>query len=524
MKHINTCILVCIALIMQLSVSADDNTDSIETLLRNSNDEEKIGILLDLFSGTYRKDLKTAEKYIIQAKELQEKTGFTEHEGKINNNFGIVEMYRSNYDKSLEYFNKAEILFVDEKDSLRLADLLNTKGLLYDDQGDFVMALENYISAYIIADKIQHMSCIAGATNNIGLIYAQQGNMQEALKYFMISGKKHRQIGHLKGLGNVLNNIALVYMHQEQTDSALFYFQDALKLWEELQDQRGTAMTCNNIGGLYAELEQYDKALGFINRSNEICQKTNDYYGIAQNLNRLAVIYIKMNMPDSAIKTINREIEIANEHGLKFVLKSAYDMLTSIFEGKNDFERAYNYMMLYSQIKDTLFNEEKSKEIGKLEAKYEMEKKIEEEKRLKEEKARIETEKESRSNNLQYSGILVFIIFLFIAVLLLVRFPESQRFMKSYIRLSEGLVFFTFLLFFEFTLVLLDPYIEAYSGGAPAIKLAFNAVLAGLIFPLHAFFEGMLKRSVLKGKRDKIRKGFSLMQESTHGGRETTGK
>ena len=45
-----------------------------------------------------------------------------------------------------------------------------------------------------------------------------------------------------------------------------------------------------------------------------------------------------------------------------------------------------------------------------------------------------------------------------------------------------------------FTLVLLDPYIEQYSSGAPAIKLGFNAVLAALIFPLHSLFENKLKK------------------------------
>ncbi|MFH1322031.1 MAG: hypothetical protein ABII90_15435 [Bacteroidota bacterium] len=64
------------------------------------------------------------------------------------------------------------------------------------------------------------------------------------------------------------------------------------------------------------------------------------------------------------------------------------------------------------------------------------------------------------------------------------------------IRLAEGMIFFAFLLFFEFTLVLLDPYIECFSAGAPAVKLAFNAILAAMIFPLHAFFEGKLKKRI----------------------------
>ncbi|MEK0371189.1 MAG: hypothetical protein QQN55_08565, partial [Nitrosopumilus sp.] len=74
------------------------------------------------------------------------------------------------------------------------------------------------------------------------------------------------------------------------------------------------------------------------------------------------------------------------------------------------------------------------------------------------------------------------------------------------IRLAEGAVFFTFLLFFEFTLVLLDPYIDKWTGGEPAYKLAINAGLAGIIFPLHQFFETMLKQRILKAKSRKTEK------------------
>jgi len=51
--------------------------------------------------------------------------------------------------------------------------------------------------------------------------------------------------------------------------------------------------------------------------------------------------------------------------------------------------------------------------------------------------------------------------------------------------------------FARYNLVLLDPYIEQYSSGAPAIKLGFNAVLAALIFPLHSFFENKLKNRII---------------------------
>jgi len=89
-------------------------------------------------------------------------------------------------------------------------------------------------------------------------------------------------------------------------------------------------------------------------------------------------------------------------------------------------------------------------------------------------------------------SLIVIVIVMVLSVLIaLGRFKTPPR-------LIEGLAFLVFLLFFEFTLVLLDPTIEKYSAGAPAIKLLFNAGIAAFIFPLHSFFETKLKARFVK--------------------------
>ena len=65
-------------------------------------------------------------------------------------------------------------------------------------------------------------------------------------------------------------------------------------------------------------------------------------------------------------------------------------------------------------------------------------------------------------------------------------------------RMAEGIIFFAFLILFEFLLVLADPHIDRWSGGAPGIKLLFNAGIAALIFPAHAFFESKMKGRLVK--------------------------
>ena len=57
--------------------------------------------------------------------------------------------------------------------------------------------------------------------------------------------------------------------------------------------------------------------------------------------------------------------------------------MSEVNEKMNDYRNAYQYHQLYSQIKDSIFNEESSKQIAELQTKYETEKKEKENKILK---------------------------------------------------------------------------------------------------------------------------------------------
>ena len=92
---------------------------------------------------------------------------------------------------------------------------------------------------------------------------------------------------------------------------------------------------------------------------------------------------------------------------------------------------------------------------------------------------------------MQYSIIMIAVVSMLIFVL-------SLGTMKVSNSIVEGAVFFTFLLIFEFILVLVDPYIDRYTGGAPGWKLLINALVAAVIFPLHAYLERLIKRKVLR--------------------------
>jgi hypothetical protein len=74
----------------------------------------------------------------------------------------------------------------------------------------------------------------------------------------------------------------------------------------------------------------------------------------------------------------------------------------------------------------------------------------------------------------------------------------SLGFIKVSPNIAEGLIFFAFLILFEFLLVFTEPYIQDYTNGEPMYNLLANSVLAVIIFPVHAILEKLLKKRIVK--------------------------
>ena len=76
-------------------------------------------------------------------------------------------------------------------------------------------------------------------------------------------------------------------------------------------------------------------------------------------------------------------------------------------------------------------------------------------------------------------------------------------------KVSHLITLVAVLLFFEFLLVFLDPYVDNISGSIPIYKLALNLLLALIIFPIHEWLlKLMAERRILK-KEDP----FPIMQD-----------
>ena len=158
--------------------------------------------------------------------------------------------------------------------------------------------------------------------------------------------------------------------------------------------------------------------------------------------------------------------------------------------------KALEYHKLYSTVRDSVFSEEKTKELGRQEGKFELKMHLAEQKRLKDEQERKETAQIAYRDTWQNSGMLMGLVFLFVGVFFLGNFVIPDWLVKA-------ASFIPFVLLFEFIFVLADPWIEAITAGQPLYILLINTGIVFMLFPVQYYFENKLRQRLEKVKKKK---------------------
>ena len=493
--HKSIFVLLLLGMMLSTNMSnAQDQQyiDSLDKLLQTDiHDTSRIITLNALGRAWMYRTPDTAIILSNQALELAVKSDDMKGQGNSNSNLGIYHWLKGDYSLSLSHHFKALKAREQQADKKGIVASLGNIGVVYRNQGDYPKALDYYFKALRMGEEIDDKKRIAIQLSNIGVVYWNQADYAKALEYYKRALKIDEEMGYKADIAADLGNIGIVYSNQGKYNKALEYYLRALKVDEEIDNKSGIAIRLGNIGVVYSDQGETTKALEYFFKALKIDEEMDNKNGIAMKLGNIGALYTTVGRFKEAEVYLDRALKMSESIGALSYIKNQHQHLSGLYDTTGRYQLALEHYKKYSTAKDSLFNEGKSKDLGKLEAKHEFESAEAERKRMLEVKSQKENAERTRRDNLQYSGILIVLLLIGGLLSVIGRFSIP-------VRVVEGLIFFSFLLFFEFSLVMLDPYIEEYSSGAPAIKLAFNAVLAALIFPLHSLFETKLKGRLVK--------------------------
>ncbi|MGE0078291.1 MAG: tetratricopeptide repeat protein [Bacteroidales bacterium] len=274
---------------------------------------------------------------------------------------------------ALKNFNNAAEIYSFLDDKKNLGGVLNDIGLIYRNWGKYDKALENYINAQKIFDKILNIEGSAMVSNSIGQIYYYRENYPKAIDYFIRYYNINKKLNNARATAGAANNIASVYLEMRKYDESLQYYLNALKIYDSLNIRIGVAIIRDNIGSLFYQKQQYDDALLYHNSALKIFEELNSPVRICNTLRNIGMVYVKQKRFNSAILVLDKSLALAEKVGQKDAIKDVYQVLAEANQSNGNFEKAYNYLTLYNSIKDSILNAESIEKFENLQAEYEAE-------------------------------------------------------------------------------------------------------------------------------------------------------
>ena len=258
------------------------------------------------------------------------------------------------------------------------ADYLSEIGRDYYSIGDYTEAMAYYIQSHDIYEKHQIRSEGYGhLLHNIGSVFKRQGEYKKALDYYEQELVLGREIKSDKIIAEGLYLSASMYSTLGNKEKGDNYRTQSLRIYENLGDKKMVALLTGNLARNYADNGNYKKSNKYLNQALKIFTEEKEYNHMASLQSAIANNYSKLRVHDLALEYIRKAKENALKTNKKQLLRltkitkdEAY-----IYYRKKDYKSAFDTYLDYVAYDDSLNNNEKLKNIGTLEAKYETEKK-----------------------------------------------------------------------------------------------------------------------------------------------------
>jgi len=439
MKHVGFSLFLFL-LLHTSSIAQSHKIDSLKSLIQTADhDTTRINTLNTLAQEYRRTQLDTAILLSTRALELcgqlpfSIKRGpgqvpFRTHATALSNRYlGIFNQRKSNFPLALSHYLEALKIREELEEKKEIAFHLDQIGIVYFNQGNFPKSLNYFLKALKIGEELGNQHLISKYLGHIGVIHKKQGDYPKALEYYFRALKISEEIGTKRTTAANLGNIGIVYKNLKEYSKALEYHFKELKIYEELGEKGGIASNCNNIGAIFERQGDCSKALEYYFKGLEICEEIGAKRSMIIQLGNIGTCFTQLLKYDEAERYLLQALELSDRIGLINQTMSMEESLSQLYRETGQYQKAYEHYKGYSIIKDSLFNEDKSKEVGRLEAGFEYDKKLALEQAEHSKQSAVAASERERQKVVLYAisgGLLLLVVFF---ILLINRFRLKQK-------------------------------------------------------------------------------------------------
>lgn len=243
-------------------------------------------------------------------------------------------------------------------DSFLLARVYNATGTAHLVRGKFARSLDFYQKAQLVFTKINNLEWVANMLNNQALVYKQMYSLQEADSLTLASYEIYKKIGSADGQLMSLVNYAINKRSNKEFEVSKTYYNQAINLASSIAGPAYIGQLYSNYSVLFVSINQYDSAYFYAKKGYELARGANNVHLQSVVLINLGDALNHLARYEEAKLYLDSAYTIAFDRGIVSHLQEIYRLLAINLEGTGDYKSALKFSKFYQAMRDSIISNE----------------------------------------------------------------------------------------------------------------------------------------------------------------------
>lgn len=297
---------------------------------------------------------------------------------------GRIHHALANEDSANYYLEEAKDFFTGKPEhAAYLLEVNILYGPVLERQNRTREALNCLLEADSLSIALNNKNRQARVKSLIGFTYLYVGDQYNAQKYLEEAIEYYVDTKDSISLIEARSSLAIVYQEKENFDSSLIIMRKNMDLAKELKSNvfylgNSYEGIAGSFMGLYDQQKKTaftDSALKYYQLAFRVFEETESKTEIAWQYFSIGNVYERKNNNTLAASNYLQAMDIAQTNSMSVLLEKVYSALHQLYQKTGNFKKAYEYLVLENEIKDSLRVLAKSDDAKGLKEKYESEKK-----------------------------------------------------------------------------------------------------------------------------------------------------
>ncbi|GAB4161874.1 MAG: hypothetical protein Tsb0033_20030 [Winogradskyella sp.] len=353
MKQLMT-LTVC--LLTFIGFSQNERIDDLTVKLAYQEaDSTKVDLSLMLIDELYAvKDYDKALLYVNQTAKLSEKLNYTKGLAESTYFRALIYSQRNDYFNAIDNYDKSRKYYLQISDTLGIAKVSNSIGLLEIQRGNYTIGLQNSLAAIDVFEKQNLVDELSSAYNNLAEAYFKTNQIDKAIDFNFKALDVGKRINDRNGIIASTKNIADLYALRKEHRKAIEYYENVLEMLNPTKDQNLRGEILPKLGSQYLEFKEYDKAAEFLVEGLKYNREQNNQEGILLTLNAIGNLNLQKRKVKLAELQLNEAYSIAQKIDNKAALLENYKLHIALDSTRGYFQNAFFWQNKYYDLKEEI--------------------------------------------------------------------------------------------------------------------------------------------------------------------------